>query len=114
MARMTDALGREVNLEMVRILRRASDTAMAPLPMLNLRPHPDQGLSLNPFLLPIQLPYLVLDRMIARVESALELSQEDRESLTALRRLVAILVNASRRSVCYYCCTTSVSIWCIT
>ena len=64
MARMTDALGREVNLEMVKILRRISDTAMAPLPMLNLRP--DQGLSLNPFLLPIQLPYLVLDRMIAR------------------------------------------------
>ncbi len=51
---------------------------MEPIPLssLSFRPSPDGGL--NPFLLPIQLPYLMVERIITRVESVLQLTDEDK------------------------------------
>ena len=60
------------------VLRRLADGAMEPIPLSNLsfRPSPDGGL--NPLLLPIQLPYLMVERIITRVESVLKLTEDDK------------------------------------
>ncbi|KAG5175343.1 hypothetical protein JKP88DRAFT_351553 [Tribonema minus] len=106
LARMTDALGRELNLEAVRALRRLGRGALGPIPLpafkssalapegLNPLFLPVQGL--KPLFLPVQLPYLMLDGVVGRVESALELDADDRQSLRALRRIIAILASAGR------------------
>ncbi|CAM9430029.1 unnamed protein product [Ectocarpus sp. 12 AP-2014] len=95
LARMTDALGREVNLEVLQVLRRFADGVMEPIPLSNLsfRPSPDGRLNL--LLLPIQLPYLMVERIITRVESVLKLSDEDKETLRATERLVDIFRRAT-------------------
>ncbi|CAM9815453.1 unnamed protein product [Chrysoparadoxa australica] len=93
MARMVDALGRSFNLEAMNVMHRVADGVVAPLPMVSFKPKPEQPL--NPLLLPLQLPYIVLDRMLGRMASALELSYEDQESLRALRRLLQILTSLS-------------------
>ncbi|CAN0167672.1 unnamed protein product, partial [Phaeothamnion confervicola] len=99
MARMTDALGREANLEAVRLIRRLGDGMAAPLPqpIRMLRPATEAAITQNPLLLPLQVPYLILDRLVGRFEQALELTDEDRQSLRALRRLVQILLSATTR-----------------
>eukprot|EP00903_Cladosiphon_okamuranus_P014388 g13356.t1 len=95
LARMTDALGREVNLEILQVLRRLADGAMEPIPLssLSFRPSPEGGL--NPLLLPIQLPYLMVERIITRVESVLQLTEDDKETLRAMERLVDIFRRAT-------------------
>ncbi|CAM9414144.1 unnamed protein product, partial [Discosporangium mesarthrocarpum] len=101
LARMTDVLGREVNLEFVKILRRVADGVMSPLPLpggFSFRPTPEAPL--NPLLLPIQLPYILVDQVITRVESMLELNKEDRETLKAMRRLMDIFGKLSSRQDC--------------
>lgn len=42
----------------------------------SFRPSPEGGL--NPLLLPIQLPYLMVERIITRVESVLKLTDDDK------------------------------------
>lgn len=56
---------------------------MEPIPLSNLsfRPSPDGGL--NPLLLPIQLPYLMVERIITRVESVLKLTEDDKVKQTS-------------------------------
>lgn len=63
------------------VLRRLADGAMEPIPMSNLSFRPAADGSLNPLLLPIQLPYLLVDRIITRVESVLQLTAADRVGL---------------------------------
>ncbi|CAN0257094.1 unnamed protein product [Pylaiella littoralis] len=95
LARMTDALGREVNLEILQVLRRLADGAMEPIPLSSYSFRPSPEGTLNPLLLPIQLPYLMVDRIISRVESVLKLSDEDKETLRAMERLVDIFRRAT-------------------
>ncbi|CAM9740391.1 unnamed protein product [Ascophyllum nodosum] len=92
---MTDALGREVNLEILRVLRRLANGAMEPILMTNISFKPAPDSQLNPLLLPIQLPYLMVDRIINRVESVLQLNESDRETLRAMRRLMEIFRRAT-------------------
>jgi hypothetical protein len=92
--RMTDALGREVNLEIVQIMRRVADRMATPFPLMSLR-RGDRS-SLSPLLLPLQLPIIVMDRMISALEKSLQLSEEDKQSLDALRKLITIIQNTSQ------------------
>lgn len=70
------------------------------MPVRGLLPTSGQGL--NPLLLPIQLPYVVLDRVLQRLQQAIELSDEDRQSLNALRRIISLLINVSSRKSGYH------------
>eukprot|EP00611_Tribonema_gayanum_P008597 TRINITY_DN18194_c0_g1_i1.p1 TRINITY_DN18194_c0_g1~~TRINITY_DN18194_c0_g1_i1.p1 ORF type:complete len:1066 (+),score=380.32 TRINITY_DN18194_c0_g1_i1:141-3200(+) len=97
LARMTDALGRELNLEAVRALRRLGRGALGPIPLPAFKSSALAPEGLNPLFLPVQLPYLMLDGVVGRVESALELDADDRQSLRALRRIIAILASAGRK-----------------
>lgn len=60
------------------MLRRLADGAMEPIPMSSFSFRPAADGHLNPLLLPIQLPYLMVDRIITRVESVLQLTAADR------------------------------------
>lgn len=51
---------------------------MEPFPKSSLSFRPAVDGPLNPLLLPIQLPYLLVDRIITRVESVLQLTAADR------------------------------------
>lgn len=61
----------------LQVLRRLADGAMEPIPLTNLSFKPSGEGSLNPFLLPIQLPYILVDRIITKVEGVLELTPQD-------------------------------------
>lgn len=50
---------------------------MEPIPLTNLSFRPSGEGPLNPLLLPIQLPYILVDRIISKVESVLQLTPED-------------------------------------
>jgi hypothetical protein len=100
LARMADALGRELNLEALRALRRVGQAAMGPIPIptaAGLASGMTAAQGLHPLLLPVQLPYLMLDGVVGRVEAALELSADDRQSLRSLRRIISILAQAGRK-----------------
>lgn len=60
------------------VLRRLADGAMEPIPLSSLSFRPSPGGGLNPLLLPIQLPYLMVERIITRVESVLKLTEDDK------------------------------------
>ncbi|CAN0085410.1 unnamed protein product, partial [Discosporangium mesarthrocarpum] len=87
LVRMTDAFSREVNLQVIGALR---DLSQAPLSPGRLTKALAEA-PLNPFLAPLQIPVklqsLALSRVVNRLEVALELTQEDQESLKAFRRL---------------------------
>lgn len=60
------------------VLRRFADGAMEPIPLTNLSFRPAKDGHMNPLLLPIQLPYILVDRIITRVENVLQLTMEDK------------------------------------
>ena len=62
----------------MKVLRRLANGAMEPILMTNISFKPAPDSQLNPLLLPIQLPYLMVDRIINRVESVLQLNESDR------------------------------------
>jgi hypothetical protein len=95
--RMTDALTRETNLEIVKRLRSAS-TGFTPLAAVRALAE----LPFNPLLAPLQLTsrlqLYALDRIATRLEVALELTPDDQETLRTLRRLVEIFRGSSSSS----------------
>ncbi|KAG5187551.1 protein kinase:ABC1 family [Tribonema minus] len=94
LVRMTDALGRETNLQLLRALRGAADAPLSPLGALRAA----AAAPLNPFAAPLQLvarlQLLAFDRVAARLEVALELTADDQEALSTLRRLVEVFRGA--------------------
>lgn len=62
---------------------------------LSFRPSPEGGL--NPLLLPIQLPYLMVERIITRVESVLQLTEDDKVRVDSFMytRNIALLTTDS-------------------
>jgi hypothetical protein len=97
LVRMTDALTRETNREIVKRLRSAS-TGFTPLAAVRALAE----LPFNPLLAPLQLTsrlqLYALDRIATRLEVALELTPDDQETLRTLRRLVEIFRGSSSSS----------------
>jgi len=90
MVRMTDAFGRETNLQILSALRSISSAPLSPVTVLRAI----SSAPMNPLTAPIQLlsklQLVAFDRIITRLEIALELTAEDQEALTTLSRLVEI------------------------
>ncbi|CAM9428889.1 unnamed protein product, partial [Phaeothamnion confervicola] len=89
LVRMTDALGREVNLELIGLLQRLVASPLSPASLLRAFAAAPLPL-LGPLRARLRLRDSVFERVSSRLQLALELTPEDRESLSTLRRLVEI------------------------
>lgn len=82
---------------------------MEPIPMSSLSFRPAADGHLNPLLLPIQLPYLMVDRIITRVESVLQLTTADRVRPILVVGSLDVATRKSGRGVVSRC---NAWLWC--
>ncbi|CAB1118295.1 unnamed protein product [Ectocarpus sp. CCAP 1310/34] len=91
LVRMTDALGREANLQIIQALRTLTEAPLSPARIARALAEAPMNPLLAPLQIPVKVQSFALSRIFNRLEVALELSQEDQESLKALRRLQQLL-----------------------
>ncbi|CAM9540171.1 unnamed protein product [Chrysoparadoxa australica] len=80
LVRMTDALSREANLAVLRVLQNSLSSPLSPLTFLSTMP-----------LTPLSTPFKVQQQVFGRLETVLSLSSDDEETLRTLRRLFDIV-----------------------
>ncbi|CAM9138698.1 unnamed protein product [Ectocarpus sp. 12 AP-2014] len=91
LVRMTDALGREANLQIIQALRTLTEAPLSPARIARALAEAPMNPLLAPLQIPVKVQSFALSRIFNRLEVALELTQEDQESLKALRRLQQLL-----------------------
>ncbi|CAM9495053.1 unnamed protein product [Pylaiella littoralis] len=91
LVRMTDALSREANLQIIQALRTLTEAPLSPARIARALAEAPMNPLLAPLQIPIKAQSFALSRIFNRLEVALELTKEDQESLKALRRLQELL-----------------------
>ncbi|CBN74481.1 protein kinase:ABC1 family [Ectocarpus siliculosus] len=91
LVRMTDALSREANLQIIQALRTLTEAPLSPARIARALAEAPMNPLLAPLQIPVKVQSFALSRIFNRLEVALELTQEDQESLKALRRLQQLL-----------------------
>jgi aarF domain-containing kinase len=96
LVRMTDAVSREVALQAFRVLDQLSRAPLSPVSVTRAL----ASLPLNPLLVPFQLSakaqVFAVDRVSSRLRVAFELSDDDQESITTLRRIFEIFSESQK------------------